>query len=188
MQKIKKYHHGDLPKELLRSARILLEEQGIAALGLRAITRHVGVSCAAVAAHFGNLTGLLTALATIGYEELAEALQPELAKGALAAGKVYVHFAIQNPGLFTLMFRLDLIDRKQSCLAAASAKTSTLLTQLIDTLEEPSANRTAIGRRAALWAKVHGLAVLAIDGLLDALLSTQGGCMSLEELIEDALR
>ncbi|GCE82664.1 TetR family transcriptional regulator [Komagataeibacter diospyri] len=184
----KNYHHGDLRAELLRSARTLLEQQGISVLGLRAITRHAGVSSAAAAPHFGNLTGLLSALATTGYEELAAALEPVLEKGAHAAGLVYVRFAINNPGLFTLMFRSDVIDRKDPILATASTRTSRMLTLLIDNLKDHPPQRTRTGTRAAHWGKVHGLAVLAIDGFLDVLLSSQGEDMSLEDLLDDALR
>ncbi|MBE7728365.1 TetR/AcrR family transcriptional regulator [Komagataeibacter sp. FXV3] len=185
---MKNYHHGDLRAALLHSARALLEQQGITALGLRAITRHAGVSSAAAVPHFGNLAGLLSALATVGYEELAAALEPVLEKGPHAAGLVYVRFAIHNPGLFTLMFRSDVIDRGDTALAAASARTSHMLTQLIDNMADHQPQRTRSGTRAAHWGKVHGLAVLAIDGLLDALLSSQGEEMSLEELLDDALR
>mgnify|MGYP000868083592 CR=1 FL=1 len=184
----KAYHHGDLRAALLCSARTLLEEQGIAALGLRAITRHAGVSQTAAIPHFGNLTGLLSALATVGYEDLADALTPALPQGAHAAGTAYVRFAIRNPGLFTLMFRSDAIDRKEPDLAAASARTSAMLTQLIGSLEGPLLSQTRAGIRAALWGKVHGLAVLAVDGLLEPLLTFDGEEMSLDELIADALQ
>lgn len=184
----KTYHHRDLRIGLLSSARTLLEEQGISALGLRAITRHAGVSSAAATPHFGNLMGLLSALATIGYEELAIALEPVVEQGMHAAGLVYVRFAILNPGLFTLMFRSDMIDRDTPALAVARARASQMLTQLIDSLESPQPQRTQAGTRAALWGKVHGLAVLAIDGYLEVLLSSQGKGISLEELLDDALR
>ncbi|KAA8386372.1 TetR/AcrR family transcriptional regulator [Acetobacter sp. DmW_136] len=188
VQPKKAYHHGDLPTALLRSARAILEEQGITALGLRAITRHTGVSQTAAIPHFGNLTGLLSALATIGYEELAATLTPLLNKGPHAVGVAYVQFAMQHPGLFTLMFRSDVIDRKDPHLAAAAAKTSAMLTQCVGDLKGKHSAHTRAGARAALWAKVHGLAVLAIDGLLEALLTREGEGMTPDALIEDALR
>ncbi len=184
----KAYHHGNLRAALLNSARHLLEEQGIAALGLRAITRHAGVSSAAATPHFGNLTGLLSALAGMGYEELAATLSPVLEKGGHATGMAYVRFAILNPGLFTLMFRSDAIDRSTPALALASSRTSAMLTQVIEGMQERQASHTCAGTRAALWGRVHGLAVLAIDGFLDRLLASEGVGMSLEELVEDALR
>lgn len=184
----KNYHHGNLRAELLRSARALLEQPGSAVPGLRAITRHAGVSSAAASPHFGNLTGLLSALAATGHEELAAALEPVLDKGPHAAGLVYVRFAMNNPGLFTLMFRSDVTDRTDPALATAAARTSRILTRLVDHLQAHQPQRTCAGTRAALWGKVHGLAVLAIDGFLDAMLSSQGEGMSLEDLLRDALR
>jgi len=105
---------------------------------------------AAAMPHFGNLMGLLSALATVGYEELAAALEPVLEQGVHAAGLLYVRFAILDPGLFTLMFRSDVIDRNEPVLAAARAQTSEMLTQLIDSLESPQPQRTQAGTRAAL--------------------------------------
>ncbi|MFT8719588.1 TetR/AcrR family transcriptional regulator [Acetobacter sp.] len=184
----KTYHHGDLRAALLRSARTLLEEEGITALGLRAITRHAGVSPTAAVPHFGNLTGLLSALATVGYEELADTLTPLMKQGAHAVGVAYVRFAMRNPGLFTLMFRSDVLDRQDPAFAAASARTSAILTQLVDEVRPAQIGRSHAATRAALWGKVHGLAVLAVDGFLEILLTNEKEKLSLEELIEDALR
>ncbi|SAY48592.1 Bacterial regulatory proteins, tetR family [Komagataeibacter rhaeticus] len=184
----KTYHHGNLRVVLLATARDLLEEQGIAALGLRAITRRAGVSATAAIPHFGSLSGLLSVLAAAGFDELAEALAPVLAQGAAAAGLAYVRFALRNPGLFTLMFRSDAIDRAVPALAAASARTSAMLTQLLGTMPGPQGARTRAGMRAAQWGRVHGLAVLAIDGMLDALLAAEGEDLSLDALVADALR
>ncbi|MDT8871966.1 hypothetical protein RAA17_14570 [Komagataeibacter rhaeticus] len=72
------------------------------------------------------------------------------------------------------MFRSDAIDRAVPALAAASARTSAMLTQLLGTMPGPQGARTRAGMRAAQWGRVHGLAVLAIDGMLDALLAAEG--------------
>ena len=56
------YHHGDLKAALLAAAEAILERDGIQALTLRAAARAAGVSHAAPANHFGDLTGLLSEL------------------------------------------------------------------------------------------------------------------------------
>src|SRR5262245_33569186 len=61
------YHHGDLRAALLAAAEEILEKEGIQALTLRAAARAVGVSHTAPQNHFGDLTGLLSELAAIGY-------------------------------------------------------------------------------------------------------------------------
>src|SRR5258708_26387477 len=61
------YHHGDLHEALLQAAERVLERDGIAGLTLRAVAREAGVSHAAPTHHFGDLTGLLSELAAIGF-------------------------------------------------------------------------------------------------------------------------
>ncbi|WP_408901913.1 TetR/AcrR family transcriptional regulator [Novacetimonas pomaceti] len=183
------YHHGGLPAALLQSARHLLEKRGIGALGLRAITRHAGVSATAAAPHFGNLTGLLSTLAATGYDELADAMEAARTHGPRTVGLAYVHFALANPGLFTLMFRSDAIDRDHGQLARASARAFSCLAALADggRAGPPGASsRAAV--MAGLWGKVHGLAVLATDGLLSPLVGTKDGPATLDALVAAALR
>ena len=64
------YHHGDLRNALLEAARTILEEEGLAALSLRAVARRAGVSHAAPYRHFANHEALLVELATEGFIEL----------------------------------------------------------------------------------------------------------------------
>src|SRR6218665_416206 len=61
------YHHGDLHVALLRAAQSVLERDGLPGLTLRAVAREAGVSHAAPTHHFGDLTGLLSELAAVGF-------------------------------------------------------------------------------------------------------------------------
>src|SRR6187551_164788 len=74
------YHHGDLRNGLLEAARLILEEESLAALTLRAVARRAGVSHAAPYRHFPNHEALLVELAIEGFDELRESLA-EAAKG-----------------------------------------------------------------------------------------------------------
>ena len=67
----KKYHHGNLREAFVDAARQALEAEGLAALSLRKCAEQVGVSHTAPKNHFGNMAGLMTALVTQGYGELA---------------------------------------------------------------------------------------------------------------------
>ena len=51
----------------LQAAERVLERDGLAGLTLRAVAREAGVSHAAPTHHFGDLTGLLSELAAIGF-------------------------------------------------------------------------------------------------------------------------
>ena len=129
------YHHGDLRAALLAAAVEVIDESGPAALSLRDLARRVGVSHAAPAHHFGDKTGLLTALATEGFELLAEALAPTRPPGDLVElGVGYVLFAVQHRAHFEVMFRPDLLHQDDPGLVAAQA-----------------------GSQAALWSGVAGL-------------------------------
>ncbi|GBQ46513.1 TetR/AcrR family transcriptional regulator [Komagataeibacter sucrofermentans] len=180
-----RYHHGDLQATLLRSARVLLERDGIAALKLRAITRHAGVSATAAAPYFGNLAGLLSVLAAQGFDELTEAMSPPHALLARDVGLAYIRFAIANPGLFTLMFRSDAINRTDAHLVTASERAFRRLAALPGPGESGT---TQAATMAARWGKAHGLAVLAIDGLLLPLTNNGDTCMTLDQLVNEAFR
>ena len=64
------YHHGNLREVLLETAAEAIEETGVGEMSLRALARRARVSHGAPAHHFGDKTGLLTALATRAMEPL----------------------------------------------------------------------------------------------------------------------
>src|SRR3954454_11541590 len=88
------YHHGALRDALLQAAEKLLERDGLPGLTLRAVAREAGVSHAAPTHHFGDLTGLLSELAAIGYTRFSAAMIAANAAGtpqekAMASAKAY---------------------------------------------------------------------------------------------------
>src|ERR1700677_2581739 len=81
------------------------------------LARGAGVSHAAPAHHFTDRRGLFTALATQGFQLLAEALID--ARGHFAdAALAYVRFAIEHPGHYQVMFNKSLLDVSDAELAA----------------------------------------------------------------------
>src|SRR5262245_62317073 len=77
------YHHGALREALLRAAEKVLERDGLPGLTLRAVAREAGVSHAAPTHHFGDLAGLLSELAAIGYRQFGAAMIAANAAGSL---------------------------------------------------------------------------------------------------------
>ena len=167
----KTYHHGDLRAALLAAAEAELAVSGIEAFSLRQVARRAGVSHAAPAHHFGDVQGLLTALAAEGYRRFLASQAAREAQAApdpraqmVAAGLGYVDFALASPALFRLLFtssRPDYAD--PDLLAAADAAYGHLLAQV-----------GAAGGRdstdvAAVWAMAHGLADLLATGRLKGL-------------------
>ncbi|ODT72735.1 MAG: hypothetical protein ABS75_02725 [Pelagibacterium sp. SCN 63-23] len=157
------YHHGNLRQALLEAALVILEQQGEAGLGLRDLARAVGVSAAAPYRHFDSRAALLEALAVTGFQRFAARME-QVAAGAperpmAAMGKTYVLFALENANLFRLMFspQLKKDGRPGLRMAADSA---------FETLRHVIGGDVRAGRIKALaaWARVHGLAVLLLDG------------------------
>src|ERR1700755_163416 len=120
------YHHGDLHEALLKAAERVLERDGPAGLTLRAVAREAGVSHAAPTHHFGDLTGLVSELAAIGFRQFNEAMAAACAPDtpyparALLRAKAYVAYAEAHPGMYGLMFRTERLDYARPSLDEAA--------------------------------------------------------------------
>ena len=163
------YHHGDLRAALLRAALELLEEGGANALSLRAVARRAGVSPAAPYRHYADREALVSAVAAVGYRELAERLAaahpaPSTPEELARAATAYVQFALERPALFRIMFG-EPCDRDNDERVAATAAVSQYVRAIVERTF-PASDSEALG--TAIWALVHGLAFLHLDGKLDA--------------------
>jgi AcrR family transcriptional regulator len=164
-----------LRNALVRAGLALLEDKGAEALTLRAIATAAGVSHAAPAHHFGNLRGLLTALAAEGFERFAAAMESERAAGdadpraqVYAAGRAYVGFARTHPALFRLMFSSKRLDPGDPAIQAASERAYRQLKEIVAGLgaamkiEDPAARAQL---ELIVWSFAHGFAHLTLDVL-----------------------
>jgi AcrR family transcriptional regulator len=163
------YHHGDLRAACVRAALELLEEGGSAEVSLRAVARRVGVAASAPYRHYADRDALLSAVAAVGYRELAEVLAaahpaPSTPDDLAAVAVAYVQFALQRPALFRVMFG-DPCDRDSAELIAATEAISAYVAAIVRQAF-PGADPEALA--TAVWALVHGLAFLHLDGKLDA--------------------
>jgi AcrR family transcriptional regulator len=162
------YHHGDLRAALVRAAIELLEESGETELSLRAVARRAGVSPAAPYRHYADREALVSAVAAVGYRELAERLaaahpSPSTPEQLASVAIAYVQFALERPALFRIMFG-EPCDRDNDERVAATAAVSQYLRAIVErTFPEADAEALA----TAVWALVHGLAFLHLDGKLD---------------------
>ena len=167
-----RYHKGDLPALLLKAAEEELSENGLERFSLRATAKRAGVSHAAPAHHFGDMTGLLSALAADGYRRLIaaqEARQAQAGPGTVdqfvAIGLGYIDFAEAHPALFQLMFASEKPDRSHPAFAETSLAAFAKLQGGVNALYPDERDEA---RRATLlmtsWSVVHGLAELIISG------------------------
>jgi AcrR family transcriptional regulator len=174
------YHHGSLRHALLEAAERILEHEGVQGLTLRAAARDAGVSHAAPKNHFGDIKGLLSDLAAVGFGRLAEAMRANVRDGddprarMNALGQGYVAFARANPGLFLLMFRGERLDYTRPALREAMEAAFGLLSGAATGGEtspgEATLSLSRAARIAGAWSLVHGLAMLLLDGRLNPLI------------------
>src|SRR5258707_4449639 len=121
------YHHGALRDALLKAAETVLERDGLSGLTLRAVAREAGVSHAAPTHHFGDLTGLVSELAAIGFRQFNAAMAVAGSAGgtglekAMARAKAYVAYAQAHPGMYGLMFRTERLDMTRPSLHKAAS-------------------------------------------------------------------
>src|SRR5580692_8213905 len=163
------YHHGDLRAACVRAAMELLEDGGEAALSLRAVARRAGVSPAAPYRHYADREALVSAVASVGYRELSERLaaahpSPSTPQQLASVAIAYVQFALERPALFRIMFG-EPCDRDNDERVAAATAVSLYVREIIQR-SFPQADADALA--TAIWALVHGLAFLHLDGKLDA--------------------
>ena len=164
------YHHGDLRHAMIEAAEAVLAERGVAGFTLRECARRAGVSPGAPAHHFGNVAGLLTEVARLGFDGLTAAMQAEAAAAddtaserlaAIARG--YVNFALAYPDRFRMMFGRVELNQRDAAGRAAGARAYGVLTDTVAALLPPA--EVEAGTRFA-WSCVHGFATLVVDGKL----------------------
>ena len=164
------YHHGNLRASLIEAALEIIEEVGPDAFSLRAAARRAGVSPAAPAHHFGDTRGLLTVIATIGFDELGDAL--EAAGGSnrraimVAQCHAYMRFALAKPGLFRLMWRKAALDLDDPDHIAAARRAFAISDRVVrgDDAAPALPDDPLLAPTIACWSMVHGFVALIIDG------------------------
>ncbi|MGK8509528.1 TetR/AcrR family transcriptional regulator [Nocardia asiatica] len=159
------YHHGDLRAALLAAAAERIAAEGVDALSLRNLARHAGVSHAAPAHHFGDRAGLLTALATEGFELLAEHLVRAGADFREVA-VAYIRFAREHPGHFDVMFRHTLLHAEDAALRAARERSGSALRSGVSVIQSGHSRDHQQATQLAAWSLVHGFASLWREGAL----------------------
>src|SRR4051794_4754391 len=193
------YHHGALREALLTAAENVLERDGLAGLTLRAVAREAGVSHAAPTHHFGDLTGLVSELAAIGFRQfnaamaMADSSGPSPLDKAMARAKAYVAYARAHPGMYGLMFRTERLDMTRPSLPEAASASFAGLAGAIGASrhEHIAAEALSLDQAAAIaraWSLVHGFTMLLLDGRLMDILHRLPEGTDAETLLDAMLR
>jgi AcrR family transcriptional regulator len=153
----------ELERRLIAAGVALLRESGTEALSLREIARRAGVSHGAPRRYFPTHQTLLAAIAREGFRELGTLVGDTLGRddleprdAVLALARRYREFARDEPGMFALMFRHDLLRGNGIGLREQSRPLFGVLVELLTRAAVPDPPVTA----AALWAGLHGVVQL----------------------------
>ncbi|WP_428935834.1 TetR/AcrR family transcriptional regulator [Streptomyces sp. ACT015] len=140
----------------------LVAREGAQALTLREIARRAGVSHGAPRRHFPTHLELLSAIARRGFGELAARTAARGGQGPARArltelALAYLEFALDNRGMYELMFRHDVLESGHLRLRDTSLPLFERLVELTGAARPGADARTVAG---ALWANLHGIAQL----------------------------
>lgn len=169
------YHHGDLRREIIETAMNMLQEEKGWQFTLREVARRAGVSHAAPYKHFPDKAALLVELCMIGFDRLREALsaaKPEasatLREEISSIARSYLAFGMENPALYRLMFSAE---EGKAVGMHLNERALAVFDVVLEILRRGQAaglirQRPIEGQAAACWSLVHGMTMLAIEGLL----------------------
>ena len=101
-----------LRAEIISAASELIAETGdVQLVSLRAVARRVGIATTSIYLHFADINALVLAVKLRHFEELLAVLRAEVDAAspnpmarAKAVGQAYVHFGLENPGTYRVMF------------------------------------------------------------------------------------
>lgn len=172
------YHHGNLKEALIETALAMICEENIEKLTVRELTRRLGTSRSAIYRHFVSKEELVKAVIRAGFDKLTLALEPVLTEEGVDTlerihrlGLTYLRFAMENTSLFRILFGEQVMEqREEECDIEDEIETASfhVLVSLVKRGQEEKLLRVEdpILQSAVIWAMVHGLAVLIIDGHL----------------------
>jgi AcrR family transcriptional regulator len=166
------YHHKDLRNALVDEALAILAESGPGAITLRELARRLGVTHTAPYAHFADKKTLLEAAADAGFDQLTETLtragdaESDSQRRFVAQGLAYVQFARDNPNLYRLMFvDPELANDPESVWSEQADRAFDVLLKVLLELGIPQGTEIR-DVACGIWALLHGIAMLEIDGRL----------------------
>lgn len=175
METDRPYHHGDLRRVVIETAECMLNETRSWQFTLREVARRAGVSHAAPYRHFPDKAALLSELALRGFDQLAVSLTRAITGGGssvrtqfVAVANAYIAFGTAYPGQYRLMFSAEAGKKEDIHLDRRAMAGLDVLVSLLERGQKENVfKRVPLpGLAAGCWAQVHGLTMLAMDGLL----------------------
>jgi AcrR family transcriptional regulator len=182
------YHHGDLRGALVQAALAEAEQGGPEAISIKALAKKLGVSQPAPYRHFADREALLAAVTAEAFRQFSAVLREAIRKPSKRSklsrfAQATLSFGLRRNGIYRLMFasRTMACATKDSELHAAAMETLALL---LEALEAPAVGLLRERYALQIWAAVHGVVMLAEQGLLTGKIAN----ISREELVEDMVQ
>lgn len=175
-----RYHHGDLAHAMLQEAVRVIQKEGVAALTLRGVGERLGVSRSALYRHFADKQALLSAVAGEGFRLLRTALLDAWNAGGHGRegfeqmGAAYVRFAVTHTSHYRVMF--GGFVRDGAPVSTPDLDAFQVLVYAITEQQQQGLIRRddAVQLARYIWAIVHGISMLAIDGLIPSAAAADG--------------
>jgi AcrR family transcriptional regulator len=173
----KPYHHGDLRRQLLDAAAVMMRSDGEAALSMRKLAQVVGVSRTAPYHHFSDKQALLCGVAEEGFRRFRDIVRshPNGAETAIDLDTVlgfvrrYIDFAVNNAEYYDLMFGGHLWKSQQLTDSLKNEAYSTFKLYLehikVWQRQAPVSDFDALRYSQVSWSTLHGMSRLLIDGI-----------------------
>lgn len=171
------YHHGDLRRSLLETARVMVREDGIEALSLRKLADAVGVSRTALYHHFEDKNDLVCAIVAEGFAALHRLMDNAVDPATGAARErfaafvhAYVRFATQDAEMYDLMFSRT-IWKQHTPTEALRTTARDCFRRLRAMVKQWQADGLMSARfdpkrlSQVTWSTLHGLSRLQNDGV-----------------------
>lgn len=173
----KEYHHGNLKAEFLQIAFDFIKNEDIEKLTLKVLADATGTSRSAIYRHFKNKDALIETMILEGFEQFDDKISPvfkekrrSLVDRFYISGKHYIVFAMENPSLYRLLFgkkyahiREEIVSIKDDdCSGFGALKIAVEEGQRDGILKKES----SFDRSVTIWASLHGLSSLIIDGFM----------------------
>ena len=186
------YHHGNLKEEFLTIAFAFIHREDVDKLTLKVLSDATGTSRSAIYRHFSSKDALMEEIIRRGFEEFDRVTSPILLNSAeplvdrfYKTSKIYINWAKENPNLYRLLFgrkyahiREEILSiKEESCDAFGALKKAVEEGQREGVLKQEDSLRQSV----VIWASLHGLSSLIIDGFLDVAEIS-------DELVDDMFR
>ncbi|HWX57981.1 TetR/AcrR family transcriptional regulator [Bradyrhizobium sp.] len=179
------YHHGDLRDALVQAALQDVESGGPEAVNISALAKKLGVSQPAPYRHFADREALLVAVTAEAFRQFNVLLRDEIEKPSKRSklsrlAQAALAFGLRRHGVYRLMFasRTMACAPEDSDLHDAARETYALL---LEAMEAPAAGLVRERHALQVWAALHGVVMLAEQGLLSGKLAE----ITREQLVDD---